>query len=493
MQPVRELLAAALPGYEIGEEIGRGGLGVVYEGRHRGLGRAVAIKLLSNTLQADGGLRERFIFEARLVAGLDHPHIVPVYDFVEYEGLCVIVMELCRGGTLWSRFRTRGLRTDEAVAVVLATAVGLHHAHSNRVLHRDVKPDNILFSGAGTVKIADFGIAKSLAGDAGQRTATGSLVGTPAYMAPEQATGDPVSPATDVYALGVVLYELLTGERPYREVTEPMAQLFQHVNDDPRPMAEVFPGVPPQLEAVTRRALAKAPADRPASAEQFAVELAEAATTLLGVGWLAKSGTPVMSASSVIGATERLRAPLFGTQTTGPVSSTQGGPWSTPAPASLPASQSPDASALPALAAAGSEPTGRRWGPRLAAMIGGGVVAALVVLTAVVLLRPSGQDDAEPGGTSTTLANRSAIGGASASSASVVLEEPISVLEVRQFLNLCTSGGVSERRCQCAVDGSVEQLTAAQFRGNLALMATPTPALTSEVESIFETCKAQGL
>ena len=494
MERVRDLLTMALPRYEIGEELGRGGLGVVYEGRHRGLGRAVAIKLLSNTFEADAGLRARFIFEAQLVAGLDHPHIVPVYDFVEHEGLCVIVMELCRGGTLWSRFQTQGLRTDQAVAVVLATAVGLHHAHSNGVLHRDVKPENILFSGTGAVKIADFGIAKSLAGDAVQRTATGSLIGTPAYMAPEQATGDPLSSVTDVYSLGVVLYELLTGQRPYRDVTEPMAQLFQHVNDDPRPMAEVFPGVPPQLEAVTRRALAKAPGDRPSSAEQFAVELAEATTAVLGVGWLANSGTPVMSASSVIGATERLKAPLFGAQTAGRDAGTQPGNLPPPTPTPSPTGPPSPASSLPGPALAGSPPTGRRWGPRLAVIIGGGVVGTLGLLTAVVLLLgPSGEDNAHPATTPTpeTFADLRTTGGASASSSSVAPDPAVTLTEIGEFRARCVVG-VSEQRCQCAIDRSVAELTPAQFRANLTSMANGNGALTDEVATIFEECKAAG-
>ena len=489
MERVRDLLSVALPRYDIGEELGRGGLGVVYEGRHRGLGRAVAIKLLSNTLGADAGLRERFIFEARLVAALDHPHIVPVYDFVEHEGLCVIVMELCRGGTLWSRFQTQGLRTDEAVAVVLATAVGLHHAHSNGVLHRDVKPENILFSGTGTVKIADFGIAKSLAGDAVQRTATGSLIGTPAYMAPEQATGEQLSPLTDVYSLGVVLYELLTGQRPYRDVTEPMAQLFQHVNDDPRPMAEVFPGVPPQLEAVTRRALAKDPADRPSSAEQFAVELAEATTAVLGVGWLANSGTPVMSASSVIGATERLRAPLFGSQATAFTASTPPGGWS-PTPPTAPAAGGVELlSALPGPAGATNQPAGSRSRRRRAAIIGG--VAAMLGLVAAILLvlRPFDSADGGPDQAGATATTSSISGGASASAASAVPGE-VTARETDQFRTRCAAYGVSDQRCECAVDRSVEQLTPAEFRANLTVMADG--GATSEVYSILLACKNAG-
>ncbi len=484
MERLRELLTAALPGYEIGQEIGRGGLGVVYQGRHRGLGRAVAIKLLSSSVAADAGLRERFIFEARLVAALDHPHIVPVYDFVEHGGLCVIVMEFCGGGTLWSRFQTRGLRTDEAVAVVLAAAVGLHHAHSNGVLHRDVKPENILFSGAGTVKIADFGIAKSLAGDAGQRTATGSLIGTPAYMAPEQVTGDQLSPATDVYSLGVVLYELLTGQRPYRDVSEPMAQLFQHVHEDPRPMVEVFPGVPAQLEAVTRRALAKAPEDRPASAEQFAVELAEATTAMFGVGWLANSGTPVMSASSVIGATERIRGPLFGTAAAGSATGSAPGEWSGTPPAAFATPDPEMFSVLSGPAGATNQPTSKRSRRGRAAII---AVATLSLVTALLLvLRPFDSADTGPDqakGAATTSSS------ASGSSTSLVSDE-ITAREFDQFRSRCTVYGVSEQRCRCAADRSVKALTPAQFRANLTVMADGQ--VTREVESILRACEQAG-
>lgn len=476
MERVRELLTVALPRYEIGEELGRGGLGVVYQGRHRDLGRAVAIKILSNASGADAGLRDRFIFEARLVAGLDHPHIVPVYDFVEHEGLCVIVMELCRGGTLWSRFQTQGLRTDEAVAVVLATAVGLHHAHSNGVLHRDVKPENILFSGAGTVKIADFGIAKSLAGDAEQRTVTGSLIGTPAYMAPEQATGDPLSPVTDVYSLGVVLYELLTGQRPYRDVTEPMAQLFQHVNDDPRPMAAVFAGVPPQLEAVTRRALAKSPADRPGSAEQFAVELAEATTAVLGVGWLAKSGTPVMSASSVLGVTERLRAPLFGGHTIGLAAS------------SLPGG----GSVAPGPPRPGSQPARSRPRRGRAAIIAGVVAMVGLVAAMVLVLRPFDRVDGGSDQAGATATTRSIAGGASASPASSDsgVAGEVTARELDQFRTRCTAYNVSDERCGCALDRSVKQLTPAEFRANLTVMADG--GVTRAVAAILRACEDAG-
>ncbi len=503
----QELLAAALPRYEIGQEIGRGGWGIVLRGRHRDLGRDVAIKQLPRAFGADPSVRERFIDEARLVARLDHPHIVPVYDFVEHEGLCVIVMELAGGGTLWNRFSERGLETEETVATVLAAAVGLHHAHLHGVLHRDVKPENILFSTNGTAKIADFGIAKTLGEGAAARTATGALIGTAAYMAPEQVTGDELSPMTDVYSLAIVLYELLTGELPYRAVTEPVAQLFQHVNDDPRPMADVLPGVPPSLEAVTRRALAKDPSDRPESAEEFAVELAEAATAALGPGWLARSGYAVMSATSVVAATERpppsadapgdesgrragtviVRAaqehPRLGAvASAGPAPRSRSGPAGTSPPGSAPPPPPGSAPPPPPLSAPSSAtpsgPAPSTGSRRVWALIAAAVVVAAAV--AGILVVGSGGDNPTP--TETTLSS-SSTGGAAAE---------ITVAEINEFTQRCNENGVPENRCQCAIDRAVDELTAEEFRANLALMANQGGAVTDPVAKIFQACIDDG-
>ncbi len=505
----QELLAAALPRYEIGEEIGRGGWGIVLSGRHRELGRRVAIKQLPRAFGADPSVRERFVHEARLVAGLDHPHIVPVFDFVEHEGLCVIVMELASGGTLWDRFSERGVETDEAVAAVLASAVGLHHAHEHGILHRDVKPENVLYSASGTAKVADFGVAKALGEEAASRTATGSILGTAAYMAPEQVTGDELSPRTDIYALGIILYELLTGALPYRPVTEAVAQLFQHVNDEPRPMDDVLPGVHPSLEAVARHALEKDPAARPASAEEFAVELATAATDALGPGWLGRGGHAVMSATAVVAATERPSQEVrpsddasrragtvvvkagqshprlgavasSGGASAGTVGPSGSAPPAPPVP-SAPAGQSPppappSPSSPPSPPASAPEPPGattgtptrsRRWL----------LVAAIVVIVALggaaaVLLSDSGGDAEQAESTSST--------------AEPVA--PVSAAEVREFEDLCAANGVPGSRCECASERASEELTPEQFRANLELMGGEDGALTEAVTVIFEDC-----
>src|SRR5205823_4844361 len=153
-------VAAALPEYEVGGELGRGGFGLVRAGRHRHLKREVAIKELPPSLASDPKVRARFAAEARVLASLSHPHIVPIYDYVERDGLCLLVMEHLPGGTVWKRFKDHGFGPETACAVAMATCAGLHYAHERGVLHRDVKPENLLYSGEQVIKITDFGIAK---------------------------------------------------------------------------------------------------------------------------------------------------------------------------------------------------------------------------------------------------------------------------------------------------------------------------------------------
>jgi serine/threonine-protein kinase len=299
-------MALALPGYEVGGTIGRGAWGQVLSGRHRALGRDVAIKQLPRAFAADPAVRARFTTEGRLLASLDHPHIVPVFDFVEQDSLCLLVMELLPGGTVWSRFTSEGFTPPAACATVLAAAAGLHAAHLKNVLHRDVKPENLMFSADGVVKVTDFGIAKVVGGDATLATRAGEVVGTPAYIAPEQARGAALSPATDVYALATVLYELLSGQLPFSEEGDAMALLFRHSYEEPAPLDQKAPTVPAQIVPVVMRALATAPEERYASAESFAVALAEVCTAAWGPGWLTAEGVPVMGAAPVVAATERL-------------------------------------------------------------------------------------------------------------------------------------------------------------------------------------------
>ena len=288
----RELLGRVLPAYEIGDELGRGGFGSVVSGQHRQLDREVAIKQLPESLAADPAVRRRFTAEARVLASLDHPHVVPVFDFVERDGVCLLVMELLPGGTLRSRVAAAGgLAAPHAVAVSLACASGLAAAHRRGILHRDVKPENMIFAASGVLKVTDFGLAKVVGGpgnSATRLTRAGDVLGTPAYIAPEQVLRDgELSPATDVYALATMLYELLAGTLPFpeedRDVT---AILFQHAYETPVPLGDAAPGVPGPVAAVVMSALATDPAQRFATAESFGVALAGACTQAWGPGWL---------------------------------------------------------------------------------------------------------------------------------------------------------------------------------------------------------------
>jgi serine/threonine protein kinase len=302
----RELLAAALPAYDIGEQLGRGGMGEVISGQHRQLGRRVAIKQLPAAFAADPEVRRRFTAEARVLASLDHPHVVPVYDFVEHDGVCLLVMELLPGGTLRSHVQAAGgFTAPRAVAVCLACTSGLAAAHRHGVLHRDVKPENMLFAASGVLKVADFGIAKVLGGTGTVLTRRGEVIGTPAYMAPEQVRGGQVSPATDVYATATMLYELLAGVLPFPPdgQADDMALLFRHAYEKPVPLREVAPGVPEPVAAVVMRALATEPADRFESAESFGAALARAGTQAWGEGWLSAEQIPIMDAVAITGAT----------------------------------------------------------------------------------------------------------------------------------------------------------------------------------------------
>ena len=287
---IESTLGAALPGYEIGAELGRGAYGVVLAGRHRQLGREVAIKQLSPGLVSDGSVRSRFLAEAQVLASIDHPHIVPVYDYVEHDDACILVMERLAGGTVWNRFVNRGFDQPTACAIALVACSGLSSAHNHGVLHRDMKPENVLFGEDRVLKVTDFGIARVLGEDDTLATREGEILGTPAYMAPEQASGAELGPTTDVYATGVMLYELLSGRLPYPEEGGSLAIVMRHINEDAIPLADVAPGVPPHLADVVMQALARDPADRFQTAEAFGVAIGQAASASWGAGWLGRSG-----------------------------------------------------------------------------------------------------------------------------------------------------------------------------------------------------------
>ncbi|WP_410640467.1 serine/threonine-protein kinase [Amycolatopsis sp. lyj-346] len=283
-------LVAALPQYDIGESIGEGGMGVVFAGVHRTLGRSVAIKQLPWDVLNHAASSELFDREARVLASLDHPHIVPVYDYVRTGREHLLVMERLDGGTVHSRFHGGGVSGEQACAIGLAMLAGLHAAHRAGVLHLDVKPRNLLFSTQGVVKVADFGIARVISEGATLVTHGGEILGTPAYIAPEQAMGNALSPAADVYAAGTVLYELLSGRLPFDNTRGAISMMRQHMFTDPQPIA----GVPAPIAAVVMRSLARELDARYREAESFAADLAAAATVAHGPGWLERSGVPVL-------------------------------------------------------------------------------------------------------------------------------------------------------------------------------------------------------
>jgi len=292
-------LQAALPDYEISQELGRGAMGIVYLGRHKALDRTVAIKELPPSFAADPTVRERFLTEARVVAALDHPHVVVIHDFVDRDGHLALVMEHLPNGTVWDQFLHHGLAAPRACGLVLATLAGVHHAHDRGILHRDIKPENLIFTHDWQLKVTDFGIAQVLTGTETMATAEGAIVGTPAYMSPEQAEGRLCGPQADVYASGAMLYEMLTGSLPFPDATSAMEMATARLTNDPVPIMSVGPAIPGAIGEVAMAALARQESDRFPTAEEFGVALGEAAAETWGPEWMSEAGTAVRGSEAI--------------------------------------------------------------------------------------------------------------------------------------------------------------------------------------------------
>jgi serine/threonine-protein kinase len=262
--------------YEIKAELGRGGMATVYRGYDPRFEREVAVKVLpSELLHADPQFRLRFEREAKIIAQLEHTAIVPVYDVGEADGQPYFVMRYMSGGSLSDLIKAGGLTIEDAVRILGAIAPGLDEAHSKGIVHRDIKPSNILFDKRGNPYISDFGIAKLSQAQAGNVTGS-AIIGTPAYMAPEQAQGTDVDGRADIYALGIILFEMLTGRQPY-EADTPMAVAIKHITEPVPPIRQANPKLPEGMEAIIQRAMAKDKNQRFATAVEMTNALRDVA------------------------------------------------------------------------------------------------------------------------------------------------------------------------------------------------------------------------
>jgi WD40 repeat protein len=265
--------AVAIPGYEVLAELGRGGMGVVYQARQVRANRVVALKMILTGVHAGEAERRRFLTEAEAVARVQHPNIVQVHEVGEHDGHPFFSLEFCPGGSLADKLDGTPLPPHEAARLVEVLARAVQAAHEAGVVHRDLKPANVLLAADGTPKVTDFGLAKRL-GDAAGQTASGAIVGTPSYMAPEQAAGrsKEVGALADVYALGAVLYECLTGRPPFKAAT-PLDTLLQVLGEEPAPPRQLQPKTPADLETICLKCLQKERSKRYATAAALAEDL----------------------------------------------------------------------------------------------------------------------------------------------------------------------------------------------------------------------------
>jgi serine/threonine protein kinase len=395
--------------YEIREEIGRGGTATVYLACQTDLRRFVALKELSAFSAADPTFARRFVRESWVSASLSHPNVVTVHDYFEADGAPFIAMEYLSNGSL--RSRVGALSLGRVAGVLEAMLGGLGHAHAHGVVHRDLKPENVLVTADGDVKIADFGIAKALDSLETALTVTGTTIGTPAYMSPEQAMAGEIGPWTDLYSLGVMAFEMIAGRPPFGDA-EPVAILLRHVKDAPPPLTVVAPSTAPALSDWVGRLLEKAPEDRPSSAAEAWEALEEIVLDTLGPRWRRMARLPPQEATQPRPTSAR-------TPSTEPPSTTTGAPRSLHTVAPLAVAEDPRLAdtvpprlpveapaAAPAAAApaAAARARGRHGWRIVVALILVGWALAVLLIGALSGLRSGGSPSSgvQPAATTTT-------------------------------------------------------------------------------------------
>jgi len=309
--------------YDIVSELGRGGMGVVYKGYETSLNRYVAIKVLAESLAHDASVKERFLREARSMAALNDPHIIQIYFIGDDFGQTYFVMEFVDGESLGSVLKREvKLKPEQAAKIVHQTALGLSTAHDKGVIHRDIKPGNLMLSARGAVKIADFGIALTTQDFSKKLTSTGEFVGTPGYLSPEVCLGKPVDQRSDIFSLGIVLFECLAGRMPFTDES-PLGLMLEVVKADIPDVCTLNSEVDPELSRILQKMIAKDPADRYQSCHELAADL--------GQHPLVAKGGPITLQTKMTAAA----ATMIGQKT--PVSGQRPLPSTTPTPRPMPA------------------------------------------------------------------------------------------------------------------------------------------------------------
>ena len=351
--------------YRVVEKIGEGGMGAVYRAEDTAIQRSVVLKVLGTAMAGDAEMLQRFRREVEMIAGLEHPHILPVYEFGQVQGDPYIAMRFMRGGSLFDRMHEGKTSREKLLRLFDQVAEALDFAHDRDVIHRDLKPANVLLDESGNAYLADFGLAKTMEGSR-DLTATGGILGTPAYMSPEQARGEKLDRRSDIYAFAVMAFEALSGQYPFVAST-PMEFIYKHLSEPPRSILTLAADLPDAVDDVLREALAKEPDRRPARATEFMRRLRQA---------LAEGGA---------GETARRAAPAGG-----PIGATsiQGREAAPARRAAAPALGAPGRGAGPASGAAAA-PARRALPAVLLALAGGGVLLVVVLGLGALIFRES--------------------------------------------------------------------------------------------------------